>query len=152
MAYTGCQMAIEIKKARRVTAQGLLGVNVRDSFALARRVETGLSFHSMERLSKKSGLPLETIRTAVRIPPRTLVRRRSDNRLTPEESDRLVSVSRLIALAIELFGGRVENAARWLTSPNRALGRLTPIDVAKTEVGSREVENLIGRLAHGVFT
>lgn len=152
MAYDECQMAAQTNIVLPITAAGLLGVNVRDNFALARRVETGLSFDSMVRLSKRSGLPIETIRTAVRIPPRTLSRRRTENRFSPEESDRLVSVSRLIALAIGLFGGRVENAGRWLTSPNRALGRLAPIEVARTEVGAREVEDLIGRLVHGVFT
>lgn len=136
----------------RMTAADLLGVRTKNTLSLAKRVETGLSFGSLERLSKKSGLALDDIRGAVRISPRTFTRRRNEKRLTPEESDRLVSVSRLIALAIELFGGRVENAARWLVSPNRALGRRSPLEVARTEVGAREVENLIGRLEHGVFS
>jgi uncharacterized protein (DUF2384 family) len=40
----------------------------------------------------------------------------------------------------------------WLRSPNRALGGESPLALSKTEVGAREVENLIGRLEHGVFT
>jgi uncharacterized protein (DUF2384 family) len=37
-------------------------------------------------------------------------------------------------------------------SPQRALGGAVPVDIAKTEVGAREIENIIGRLEHGVFT
>lgn len=129
----------------------LLGVKAKDGFALADRVDSGLAFDSLAKLSKNSGLPVEEIRTAIGISPRTLARRRNENRLSPEESDRLVSLSRIAAQAIELFGGRVENAARWLTSPNRALGRRTPLEIARNEVGSREVEDLIGRLEHGVY-
>ena len=35
---------------------------------------------------------------------------------------------------------------------NRALGGATPLDFAKTEPGAREVENVLGRLEHGVFS
>ena len=140
------------KRHNRMSAAELLGVRAKNNLGLAKRVESGLAFDSMERLTRLTGLPLETIRAAIRIPPRTLSRRRNDNKLTPEESDRLVSVSRLIALAIALFEGRVENATRWLSAPNRALGMRSPIEVASTEVGSREVEDLIGRLEHGVFS
>lgn len=135
-----------------ITETELLGIRTKSNLGLARRVETGLAFDSMELLSKKTGLPLEQIRTAVRITPRTMARRRNENRLSPAESDRLVSISRLLALAIGLFGGRTSNAIRWFTSPIRALGMRSPIEVASTEVGSREVEDLIGRLEHGVFS
>ena len=65
---------------------------------------------------------------------------------------RLVSVSRLLAQTFELFEGNAEAGLHWFQSPNRALGGLSPIEAAATETGTREVENLIGRLEHGVFT
>ncbi len=43
-------------------------------------------------------------------------------------------------------------AIRWLKRPNRALGGIAPIAALDTELGAREVENLIGRLEHGVYT
>lgn len=135
-----------------LNTQQLLGIKAVNGLGLAARVESGLSFSSLERFSKKTGLPMELVRKAVRLTPRTMARRRTMNRLSPEESDRLVSVSRLFAFALELFGGRMENAMRWFTTPKRALGMRSPIDLAGTEVGSREVEDLIGRLMHGVFS
>lgn len=132
--------------------KSLLGVDTIDNLKLAKKVESGLPFDAFERVGRVSGLSTEALRGAIRIAPRTLARRRLEKKLSPEESDRLVSLSRLLSLAIELFEGDVRAALSWFTSKNRALGGITPIAAASTEVGSREVEALIGRLEHGVFT
>lgn len=134
------------------TLEKLLGLKPAGNLQLAKKVEAGFSFDALEKLGKQTGLPLDKLRVAIRITPRTLTRRRKENRLSPEESDRLVSVSRLLAKTFELFEGNKEAAHRWLTCSNRALGGLSPLEAAATETGSREVENLIGRLEHGVFT
>ncbi|KXK00759.1 MAG: hypothetical protein UZ17_ACD001002102 [Acidobacteria bacterium OLB17] len=93
----------------------------------------------------------ESLRAVVGIAPRTLARRKHEKRLSPEESDRLVSVSRVLALAVELFDGDVERGMQWLRSPSRALKGRSPLSLAATTVGLREVEALIGRLEHGVI-
>lgn len=134
------------------TVENLLGIKAADNLKLAKKVEAGFSFDALEKLGKNTGLPLERLRVAVRITPRTLTRRRQEKKLSPEESDRLVSVSWLLAQTFELFEGNTEAGLRWFQSPNRALGGLSPIEAAATETGTREVENLIGRLEHGVFS
>ena len=53
--------------------------------------------------------------------------------------------------AIEVLGDQ-ERAEAWLKKPNKALGMKTPLQYAETEPGAREVENLLGRLEHGVFS
>ena len=146
-------MVLIAEKTRTLYSAGrLLGINSSSNLGLAKKVESGLTFSALEKLSKGTGLSIDSLRVAVRITPRTMTRRRSENRLSPEESDRLVSVSRLMALTFELFEGNKAAALRWFTSPNLALGSRSPLETASTEVGSREVENLIGRLEHGVFT
>lgn len=139
-------------KQTAYSVEKLLGIKTADNLKLAERVEAGFSFDALERLGKITGLPLDRLRVAVRITPRTLTRRKKEKKLSPEESDRLVSVSRLLAQTFELFEGNEEAGIRWFTSPNRALSGQSPIEVAATETGTREVENLIGRLEHGVFT
>ena len=52
--------------------------------------------------------------------------------------------------ALELFEGDFDGAKVWLFGPLPGLAGHAPIDFAKTEVGAREVENLIGRLEHGI--
>ena len=56
------------------------------------------------------------------------------------------------AKALDLFEGDSRAAERGLSSPKRALGGAVPAELAKTEAGAREVEALIGRLEHGVFS
>ena len=82
---------------------------------------------------------------------RTLARRKSKGKLSPDESERLLRLSRVFELAVDLFEGDNAAALRWLTSPRKALEGNTPLAYARTEVGAREVENLIGRMEHGVF-
>ena len=145
-------MERDIAKTQRSSMKSLLGIDAVDNLKLAKKVESGLSFEAFERVGRVSGLSTDELRTAIRIAPRTLTRRRQEKRLSPEESDRLVSVSRLLSYAIELFEEDVRAALNWFTSKNRALGGISPLSAASTEVGSREVEALIGRLEHGVFT
>lgn len=84
--------------------------------------------------------------------PRTLARRREEARLHPEESDRLIRAARVFSRALDLFGGDLPSARGWFLRPQPALGGATPLDYAASELGSREVENLIGRLEHGIPT
>ena len=150
-------MSIVLEKTKssgqgKYTVENLLGIETADNLKLAEKVEAGFSFGAFERLGKTTGLSVERLRVAVRITPRTLTRRRKEKKLSPEESDRLVSVSRLLAQTFELFEGNAEAGMRWFQSPNRALNGQSPLQIAATETGAREVENLIGRLEHGVFT
>ena len=107
---------------------------------------------SLQQFQRSSGLSAAVIADLVRIPPRTLARRKSAGRLSPDESERLLRVSTLFAKAVALFEGDTGAARQWLASPKKALGGEVPLDFARTEVGAREVEALIGRLEHGVFT
>jgi len=85
----------------------------------------------------------------VRIQPRTLKRRLASGRLQPDESERVTRLGRLLHRAIEVFG-QEETALRWFKKPLVALQNETPLDRADTEPGAREVEDLLGRIEHGI--
>jgi putative toxin-antitoxin system antitoxin component (TIGR02293 family) len=137
-------------KNRTFTATYFLGLPALDNLSLARAVESGLAYDTLEHLAQTSGLSVENVRVVVGIASRTLIRRKQENRLSTEESDRLVSLARLLALTFGLFEGN-SAGLDWFMEPNGALGGMAPISAASTEIGSREVENLIGRLEHGVL-
>jgi putative toxin-antitoxin system antitoxin component (TIGR02293 family) len=59
---------------------------------------------------------------------------------------------RVLAKALELFEGDHDAATEWMRSPLPALGGETPIDIARTELGARQVENLVGRIEHGIYS
>lgn len=130
----------------------LLGLRVLDSPQLVQSVQSGLPYSSYEQLLANTAIPNDVAMALVGIPKRTLTRRKREGRFNPDESDRLLRVSRIFARALGLFDGDRDAANQWLTSAQRGLAGVAPLTLARTEVGALEVERLIGRLEHGVFS
>jgi putative toxin-antitoxin system antitoxin component (TIGR02293 family) len=141
---------VETEPGRAHAYVSLLGLRTYDTARLHSRVREGLSYEAFERLRRVLDLPASRASELLQIPARTLARRKEAKKFGPEESDRLLRLSRLVGLALRLFEGDVEEMRAWLAAPHAALAGRTPLEFATTEVGSREVENLIGRLEHGV--
>jgi putative toxin-antitoxin system antitoxin component (TIGR02293 family) len=114
-------------------------------------VRAGFPYRKLAEFQEATELPWTEISRFVAIPPRTLTRRQNEGKLQPDESDRVWRASTIFDKAVDLFEGDMPAARKWLQTPQAALGGETPLDFASTEVGAREVENLIGRLEHGVF-
>ena len=96
-------------------------------------------------------MPFEQLAAKLAISRSTLQRRKAAGRLSPDESDKVMRLSRLLEHATQVFGN-VEKARTWLKFPQRGLGGAVPLDYAETEVGAREVENLLGRIEYSVYT
>jgi len=128
----------------------LLGLKIHNPLELVESIRKGLSFEALERFQRNLALSMKDLAEVIQIRTRTLNRRKEEGRLQPDESDRLVRASRVFGKALELFEGDVQAARRWLTAPQKALGGERPLAAAGTDVGAREVENLIGRLEHGI--
>lgn len=85
------------------------------------------------------------------IPLRTLQHRRSRReKLTVEESDRVLRMLRALSLAESVYGSRAR-ALAWLRRPHPRLGRRTPLELLKTDAGSRIVEELLLQIDEGMF-
>ncbi len=72
-------------------------------------------------------------------------------RLRPEPSDRVFRVAATLALAQDVLEDR-DRAVSWLREPNRELHGERPLDLLDTEVGAREVERVLMRLEHGIYS
>ena len=118
---------------------------------LRNALRAGLPYASLLAVASAFGLAGEDTIAILRIPARTLARRKKQRRLSPEESDRLFRLGRIAALAQEVLGDR-DRAARWLRAENRALGTLTPLSQLDTDLGAEQVERVLLRLAHGVVS
>lgn len=130
----------------------LFGFRKYDPLHLVEQIQRGFTYAAFERFQRNTELPYRLLAQVVQIPERTLARRKESGRFEPDESDRLVRISRVFAHAIELFEGNSDSAREWLTSPLRAFGGRTPLEFASTDVGAIEVEKLIGRLEYGLPT
>ncbi len=85
------------------------------------------------------------------IPARTLERRLSGNQtLKIDEADAIARLVRVRDHALRVFE-RDDVAEEWLTLPNPELGGEIPIKMARTDIGGREVEAVLGRIEHGII-
>jgi putative toxin-antitoxin system antitoxin component (TIGR02293 family) len=128
----------------------LLGLRRYGPLDLARRIRLGISYSAVARFQRNTGLSAAAVSDLIRIPARTLARRKQKGALDPEESDRLVRAARVFGRALELFEGDLSAARGWLTQPQSGLGGAVPLELARTDVGTQEVERLIGRIEHGI--
>jgi len=141
------QAIAEVLGGRKV-----LGKVVNKPDDLARLIRLGLPAVSVTALAQKLHLGNSVLGQKLGIPQRTLTRRLSHaSRLTPAESDRTVRMARVYASAVETIGDQ-EKAIAWLGTPNRALGGDRPLDVLDTDTGARMVEDILGRIAYGVYS
>ncbi len=119
---------------------------------LNQQVREGLFYSEFEDLQASLRLPAAQLAEQVGLSRATLQRRKKNaGYLTAIQSDRVVRLARLLGKAIEVFEDK-ETAREWMLSPQRGLGGEIPIDFAFTDVGLREVESLLGRIEHGVFS
>lgn len=127
----------------------MLPRTVRTFESLRQQVRRGLPFLAFEAVARNFGLSRPEVGQVMGTPERTLVRRKHQERFEADESDRLVRIARVAAFAEEVLGTR-EKAGRWLQKANRALGGARPLERLDTDLGALQVEQVLGRLAHGI--
>jgi putative toxin-antitoxin system antitoxin component (TIGR02293 family) len=138
--------------AKVLGGRKVLGKAVKKADDLAQLVRKGLPASSVTALAEKLDMGNNVLSRKLGIPQRTLTRRLSQrSRLTTAESDRTVRFARVYASAVEMIGDE-DKAVEWLRTPNRALGGERPFDQLDTDLGAREVEDILGRIAYGVYS
>jgi putative toxin-antitoxin system antitoxin component (TIGR02293 family) len=135
--------------AERLGGPHVLNRVVESDFDLVEAIEGGLPIAAVESVVRDGTFSAGEIYELV-LPRRTLTHRKAKGQpLTSEESDRLTRAVRLAARAEEAIGN-VESAGRWLRKPNRALLGRRPLDLLESDVGARMVEQVLGRIEHGL--
>lgn len=130
----------------------VLGKAVKKPDDLAQVVRKGLPATAVIALAEKLRIGNTLLSRKLGIPQRTLTRRLSQSSLlTPAESDRTVRMARVYAHAVEMIGDP-EKAIEWLSTRNRALGGERPLDQLDTDMGACIVEDILGRIAYGVYS
>ncbi len=120
-----------------------------DLATAAIQVAKGLPTESLERVRDSLALSKKEFASVIQISERTMTRRKRERLLPPDESDRVFRFARLVELAASVLGSE-DGATEWMKEPNYALGHRSPLEFAKTEPGAVLVENLLGRIDHGI--
>ena len=124
----------------------LLGLTPADVTDLLRAVEAGLPYEAFETFTSQSGLAHDVAADLADIPVSVVAARADSGRFSRDESDRLVRAARVFAAALTLFGGDRATATAWLASAQPTLGGRMPLDLARTDLGAREVERALAAL------
>jgi putative toxin-antitoxin system antitoxin component (TIGR02293 family) len=129
-----------------------LGLKSMETPSLMQAAQSGLSWDAVRKFLDIIGLSQQDLAKYLTIPDRTFARRRETGTFDRRESEQLLRLAEISQAALELFDGDTVATRIWLTSPVRGLGNARPIDFAQSEFGAREVRDLLGRLADGVFS
>lgn len=135
---------------RVLGGRSLLGQTARDEGDLIALIREGLPYASFEHALETLELTQDEVASQLGLQRRTLSRRKGQ-RLNHEESERVLRLVRVILRAEEVLGSR-EKAFQWLRRPNRALGGQLPLSLLDVELGARQVEDVLGRIEHGVYS
>jgi len=130
----------------------LVGVRTGTAPEVVEQIEAGLGYSAVENLHAAMQLPVEEIASLARISPRTLARRKISGKLNLDESERIFRLASVFEKAIQLFEGDRDAARRWLQTSRAAFGGQSALQFAETDIGAREVEDMIERIEYGVIS
>jgi putative toxin-antitoxin system antitoxin component (TIGR02293 family) len=125
---------------------------IKDHVKMAAVVAHGISAQVALDLGNRLKISRDRLSELICLPKRTLHRRIEQGELLKQdESERVLRLLRLYARAVEVFEDQ-ERVTRWFSSRPKALGGKTPLEFMQTEPGARWVEDVLGRIEHGVFS
>ncbi len=127
----------------------VLGRGVRSAEDLADRVREGLPFAALVAVMEDYGVSRDVLCNILHLSARNFLRRKEQKRLSPDESDRLYRLARVIAHANRVFEDPDESAD-WIHTPNTSLGKQQPLTLLDTDIGVQQVDQVLGRIEHGI--
>ncbi|MGH9381934.1 MAG: antitoxin Xre/MbcA/ParS toxin-binding domain-containing protein [Thermoanaerobaculia bacterium] len=131
--------------------QATLKRQVRSVDDLRELVEAGLPIESLELAVRRVAMnPRAVVELTHEIVPRSTLKR-IKKRLNARQSERLERLARMTALAEEAWEDP-ELAHEFLTSRQPQLGGARPVDLARSDLGTRQVEQLLSRIEYSLPT
>ncbi|HTQ32313.1 MAG TPA: antitoxin Xre/MbcA/ParS toxin-binding domain-containing protein [Opitutaceae bacterium] len=116
---------------------------------LVPQLRRGLPVSMLNQVAETLGFSAGLLAEKLGIARRTLTRKQSSGEpLSLEASEKVLRVARVRNLARTLFTTD-EAISNWLSQPDAALNDSAPLDLLDTDLGAREVEDLLRALAHG---
>jgi putative toxin-antitoxin system antitoxin component (TIGR02293 family) len=126
-----------------------LGAKVHTARELESAVSEGLPKRSLDRLMLRLFLDRKLASAyKFKVVPNATWKRRT-TRLSLAESEKTERLARVLAFAEYVFRDQQE-AREWMIKPHPEMDSKTPADVARTELGARRVEDILGRIVFGL--
>jgi putative toxin-antitoxin system antitoxin component (TIGR02293 family) len=137
--------------ARLLGGKAGIGRSVHRFADFGSAIAAGFPSAALQHVLSAGDVTATEISDWLRIPERTLMRRKKRERLPADESDKLYRFVYIVAVAEKALGNR-DRAYKWLRRENRALGGAIPVTLILTEPGFRAVEQVLGRIEYGAVS
>lgn len=115
------------------------------------KINEGFPFSAFEDVRKEINLSQKELSVILEINERTLTRRKEAKRFNKVESDRLYRLIRILLYTESVFGD-IDKAQAWLKRPNRSIGGDIPMNLLDTDIGTQQVEDVLKRIEHGIYS
>ncbi|MEK7468420.1 MAG: antitoxin Xre/MbcA/ParS toxin-binding domain-containing protein [Planctomycetota bacterium] len=114
------------------------------------RISRGLPRTALRRVGRIAGVLPAELAGLLGVHMRTLTRaeKKKASPLDPVLSDRLYRFAQVVGRAAEVMESR-DGGRRWLAAPQYGLGGRIPLALCRTEAGTHEVLELLGRIEDG---
>lgn len=133
--------------------EGNLAIPLSDMTAFQKMniVRHGITKTYLTKLKKEVSLDYDALAQALSVTRSTLINKKGSQKFSDQISERILALADLYSFGFEVFEDK-ENFNKWMFVPNQALGGATPFELIDNQFGREEVQNLIGRIAYGVFS
>ncbi len=138
--------------ADKTVVERIGGVPLSEQPKLIEAIMAGLPYRALLDLQAIFQIPNSEIGKALLITPSTMGRRKARGYLRADESDRVIRLARVLDLAVSMMNGNEQSAVMWMLAPRDIFNGESPLMRSGTEIGTRDVEDLIGRIRNGVFS
>jgi putative toxin-antitoxin system antitoxin component (TIGR02293 family) len=117
---------------------------------LHERVASGLPARCVSHFRTHAGWTAAEVSGLLGVSEKTFARWQSTpaKPIDVASSDRLYRTARILALAEDVLED-ASAAREWINEPQRGLGNRSPRDLLATDIGTRQVEDLLMRMEHG---
>jgi len=111
---------------------------------------TGIPTKSIGRIKEYTSLTDSELSNLLPISQRQLLRYPPTHKLNKEITSHLIQFIELFQKGFSLFGEK--KFKLWIRTPNTVLNKNRPIDILDTSIGIEMVEDVLGRIQHGVYS
>lgn len=115
------------------------------------KANEGISKSDFLSFVEMTGLNLTEFSTLLPVSKRTIEKAKNQDLLSPVVSDRVLQIVSLYQYGRDVFG-EIEPFREWLQSPLIALGGKKPLEFMDNDTGISFIRDLLGRIAHGVYS
>ena len=144
-------MALYLRQKTIMTIQALLkSESINQRTDLISIVRTGIQTKYISNIKEFTSLSDKELSSILPISQRQLVRYSDSHKLNKEITSHLIQLIEMFQRGFKLFGK--EKFKLWIRTSNKVLNNNKPIEIMDTSIGIEIIEDIIGRIEHGVYS